>query len=85
MTINTAYLVAAFLALGITLFQGWYGAEMVYGYGAGVAPTGQGTETVQAARGPLIAVRNLLQPGAAAVGGAESPGGTNASRNVTGH
>src|SRR5262245_11073669 len=25
MTINTAYLVAAFVALGITLFQGWYG------------------------------------------------------------
>jgi hypothetical protein len=57
---------------------------MVYAYGAGVAPTGQGTETVQAAQGPLIAVRNLLEPGAA-VGGAESPGGTNAARNVKGH
>lgn len=84
MTINTAYLVAAFLVLGITLFQGWYGGEMVYAYGAGVAPAGQGTETVQAAKGPLMAVRNLLEPGAA-IGGAESPGGTNATRNVTGH
>jgi len=84
MTINTAYLVAAFLVLGITLFQGWYGGEMVYAYGAGVAPTGQGTETVQAAKGPLMAVRNLLEPGPA-IGGAESPGGTNAARNVTGH
>jgi uncharacterized membrane protein len=84
MTINTAYLVGAFLVLAITLFQGWYGAEMVYAYGAGVAPAGQGTETVQAAKQPLIAVRNILQPGTA-VGGAESPGGTNASPNVRGH
>jgi len=84
MTINTAYLVGAFLVLAITLFQGWYGGQMVYAYGAGVAPTGQGTETVEAARGPLVAVRNILKPGAA-VGGAESPGGANTNRNVTGH
>jgi uncharacterized membrane protein len=84
MTINTAYLVAAFLVLGITLFQGWYGGEMVYAYGAGVAPAGQGTETVDAAKGPLIAVRNILEP-RTAVGGAESPGGTNAAPNVRGH
>ena len=83
MTINTAYLVAAFLVLGITLFQGWYGGEMVYAYGAGVAPTGQGTEPVDTAKGPLIAVRNILEPGTA-VGGAESPGGTNAAPNVRG-
>ena len=84
MTINTAYLVGAFLVLTITLFQGWYGGQMVYAYGAGVAPTGQGTETVEAARGPLVAVRNILEPGAA-VGGSESPGGANTNRNVTGH
>jgi len=84
MTINTAYLVGAFLVLGITLFQGWYGGEMVYAYGAGVAPAGQGTETVQAAQKPLIAVRNALEPGSA-IGGAESPGGTNAMPNVKGH
>jgi uncharacterized membrane protein len=83
MTINTAYLVGAFLVLAVTLFQGWYGGEMVYAYGAGVAPAGQGTETVEAAKGPLIAVRNILEPGTA-VGGAESPGGTNASKNVNG-
>lgn len=83
MTINTAYLVAAFLVLGITLFQGWYGGEMVYAYGAGVAPAGQGTQTVDAAREPLIAIRNILEPGAA-VGGAESPGGTNTAPKVTG-
>jgi uncharacterized membrane protein len=84
MTINTSYLVAAFLVLGITLFQGWYGGEMVYSYGAGVAPTGQGTETARAAQERLMAVRDILEP-RAAVGGAESPGGTNASKNVSGH
>jgi uncharacterized membrane protein len=84
MTINTAYLIGAFLVLGITLFQGWYGGEMVYSYGAGVAPAGQGTETARVAQGRLLAVRNILEPGAA-VGGAESPGGTNATQNITGH
>jgi uncharacterized membrane protein len=84
MTINTAYLVAAFLILGITLFQGWYGGEMVYSYGAGVAPTGQGTETAKTAQERLIAVRNILEPGAA-IGAAESPGGTNTGQNVSGH
>jgi uncharacterized membrane protein len=79
MTINTGYLVAGFLVLGLTLFQGWYGGEMVYSYGAGVAPAGQGTESAEAARARLLAVRNILQPGTA-VGGAESPGGTNTSQ-----
>lgn len=76
MTINTAYLAGASLVLALTLFQGWYGSEMVYSYGAGVAPAGQGTETVENAQGRLIAVRNVLEPGTA-LGGAESPGGTN--------
>jgi uncharacterized membrane protein len=84
MTINTAYLVGAFLILAVTLFQGWYGGQMVYAYGAGVAPTGQGTETARAAQGALVAVRNILEPGAA-VGAAESPGGTNTNPDVTGH
>ena len=84
MTIDTGYLVGAFLVLSITLFQGWYGAQMVYAYGAGVAPTGQGTETAQQAQGALIAVRNILEPGTA-VGEAESPGGTNVSGSITEH
>lgn len=84
MTINTSYLAGAILVLGITLFQGWYGGEMVYSYGAGVAPTGQGTESARAAQARLAAVRNVLAPGSA-VGGAESPGGTNVARNATGH
>jgi len=84
MTINTSYLVSAFLVVGITLFQGWYGGEMVYSYGAGVAPTGQGTETARAAQGRLIAVRNVLAP-ETAVGAAESPGGTNGVPGTAGH
>ena len=38
------YLVAALLVVGLTLFQGWYGGEMVYSQGAGVAAAGKGTE-----------------------------------------
>jgi len=39
-----AYLIAALLATGLVLFQGWYGGEMVYSQGAGVAAAGKGTE-----------------------------------------
>ncbi|SRR5581483_935473 len=39
-----AYLIAAVLVMGLVLFQGWYGGEMVYSQGAGVAATGKGTE-----------------------------------------
>lgn len=38
------YLVAALLVTGLVLFQGWYGGEMVFSQGAGVAATGKGTE-----------------------------------------
>ena len=38
------YLAATLLAVGLTLFQGWYGGEMVYSQGAGVAAAGKGTE-----------------------------------------
>lgn len=84
MTINTAYLVGSFLVFALTLFQGWYGGEMVYSYGAGVAPTGQGTETLEAAQSRLIAVRAVFQPGTA-MGGAETPGGTNSARGSESH
>jgi uncharacterized membrane protein len=42
-----AYLIAALLVMGLVLFQGWYGGEMVYSQGAGVAATGKGTEPPQ--------------------------------------
>jgi uncharacterized membrane protein len=42
--IGLLYVLAAFLTLGVTLFQGWYGGELVYSQGAGVAAAGKGTE-----------------------------------------
>jgi uncharacterized membrane protein len=39
-----AYLAAAAAVFGLTIFQGWLGSELVFSYGVGVAPTGQGTE-----------------------------------------
>lgn len=83
MTINTSYLISALVVLGITFFQGWYGGEMVYSYGAGVAPAGQGTETAHVAQQRLIAVRSILAP--SSMGGAESPGGTNSPPPAEGH
>jgi uncharacterized membrane protein len=38
------YLIAALLVVGLTLFQGWYGGEIVYSQGGGVAAAGKGTE-----------------------------------------
>jgi len=38
------YLFAALLVMGLTLFQAWYGGEMVYSQGAGVAAANKGTE-----------------------------------------
>lgn len=72
MTIDKGYLIAGFLVLALTLFQGWYGSELVYSHGAGVAAAGQGTESAEAAQERLATIRNLLQPGASAVGGAET-------------
>ena len=39
-----SYLIAAFLVLALTFFQGWLGGELVFTDGIGVARTGQGTE-----------------------------------------
>jgi uncharacterized membrane protein len=44
------YLIAALIVLGLTLFQGWYGGEMVYSQGAGVAAAGKGTEAPSAGK-----------------------------------
>jgi uncharacterized membrane protein len=44
---GVVYLVAALLVAGFTLFQGWYGGEMVYSQGAGVAAASKGTEPPQ--------------------------------------
>ncbi len=44
------YLIFALLILALTFFQAWLGGELVYGYGVGVAPTGQGTEKASEAQ-----------------------------------
>ena len=51
------------------MFQGWFGGEMVYSHGAGVAAAGQGTESARQAQQRLAKVKHLLTPGETAVGG----------------
>ena len=73
--VTAPYLAGSFFVLALTLFQGWFGGELVYSHGAGVAAAGQGTETPEAAQGRLAGIATMLQPGAVAVG---APGhGTN--------
>ena len=67
--IGTGYLIAAFLVFALTMFQGWFGGEMVYTQGAGVAAAGQGTESKEEARPRLAKVKQLLSPGDKDVGG----------------
>jgi uncharacterized membrane protein len=76
MTINTSYLVAGSLVLLLTLFQGWFGGEMVYSHGAGVAAAGQGTEPAESAQSRLLAIQNFLQQDTA-MGGSDVQESTN--------
>src|SRR3546814_1867715 len=41
---DIAYLILAWVLAGLVGLQGWFGGEMVYGHGAGVAPAGQGQQ-----------------------------------------
>jgi uncharacterized membrane protein len=81
--ITKPYAVAGLLVLGLTSFQGWFGGEMVYSHGAGVAAAGQGTEPSQKAQNRLARIRDLLEPGSAAVGapGTNSAINSGAQRN----
>ncbi|MGI8543237.1 MAG: DUF2231 domain-containing protein [Aridibacter sp.] len=49
-SLNWFYLIAAVLIVALAFFQGWLGGELVFGYGVGVAPTGQGTEPEREAK-----------------------------------
>lgn len=49
-SLNWFYLIAAILIVALAFFQGWLGGELVFGYGVGVAPTGQGTEAKREAK-----------------------------------
>lgn len=46
------YLIAAFVVLGLTFFQGWLGGELVFSDGVGMATTGQGSESRATAKEP---------------------------------
>lgn len=58
--VSGAYLTVAFLVMALTLFQGWFGGEIVYAHGGGVAAAGQGTQTQTDAERPLESVKNVL-------------------------
>ena len=80
--VTAPYIAAALIVLGLTMFQAWFGGEMVYSHGAGVAAAGQGTESANKAQERLARVREVLEPGTAAVGapgreGSTQRGGTN--------
>lgn len=66
--ITKPYVVAGLFVLGLTMFQGWFGGEMVYSHGAGVAAAGQGAQPAEKARHRLARIKNLLGPGDTAVG-----------------
>jgi uncharacterized membrane protein len=65
LVVTAPYLVAAGIVFGVTMFQGWFGGEMVFSHGAGVAAAGQGTEPANKAQQRLARVRNALEPGTA--------------------
>jgi len=54
------YLCAATAVMLLIFFQAWYGGEMTYAHGAGVAPTGQGVEPVEKAKSHLTPVHEFL-------------------------
>jgi uncharacterized membrane protein len=60
---SRGYLVAVLIAFALTLFQGWFGGEMVYSHGAGVAAAGQGTEPADKAQSRLARIKEVLEPG----------------------
>lgn len=63
--VTRPYLLASFIVFGMTLFQGWFGGEMVYSQGAGVAAAGQGTEEAENAQERLARIHDALTPGTA--------------------
>lgn len=56
-----AYLTFAALVFALVLFQGWYGGEMAYAHGAGVAAAGQGMAPATQAKQRLTRVYNTLK------------------------
>lgn len=50
------YLLGALVVVALTFFQGYLGGELVFADGVGVAPTGQGTETMGEAQERVASV-----------------------------
>lgn len=73
--VTKPYVVAALLLFALTMFQGWFGGEMVYSHGAGVAAAGQGVEPAEQAQQRLARVLDALEPGTTAVGAPGTNGG----------
>ena len=63
--VTAPYVAVALLVLALTMFQAWFGGELVYSHGAGVAAAGQGTESADKAQERLARVREALEPGTA--------------------
>ena len=74
--VTAPYAFAAIVLFSLTMFQGWFGGEMVYSHGAGVAAAGQGTEPASRAQERLARVRQVFEAGPIAVG---APGTNGAS------
>lgn len=79
LSIGGGYLLVAMLVAGLVLFQGWYGGEMVYSHGTGVAAAGQGTRSAAQAAKPLLRIRQALQavPGFRSTGSEDRAGHAN--------
>ena len=58
--IRGSYFALGILLLAVTLFQGWYGGEMVFSQGVGVAAAEQGTEQSAKAQRRLAEVSQML-------------------------
>lgn len=67
--VTKPYVVGALTVVVLTVFETWYGAELVYSHGAGVAAAGQGMEPAATAQERLARVREVLAPIETAVGG----------------
>jgi uncharacterized membrane protein len=76
--VTKPYLAASWVLFALTMFQGWFGGEMVYTHGAGVAAAGQGTEPVHRAQDRLARILDVFDGSDHAVG---APG-TNSTRNT---
>ncbi len=50
--VGLGYLVVAVMVFALVMYQGWLGGELVFRYGVGVAPTGQGRHPEPSASEP---------------------------------